>query len=262
MDWDAVRECEPAWACTTPMGMTSENVASRYGVSREEQDAFAVRSHRRAAAARARGAFATEIVPVHLKGGEGSDAAAAAPSVVVSADDGIREDTSLAGLSKLRAAFVAGGTTTAGNSSQVSDGAAAVVATRRSFAASAGLRPIGVMRSYCVVGVPPDEMGVGPAHAVPAAVAAAGLRMEDIGEWGEVSLSGVRGGVQGVSPLVMGLGVCIYTVGRSPCIGSPTVVHAACRRRVRAERSVRKPGAVLRAGVGPRGGAGRRHRPR
>ena len=147
-------------------------------MTRAAQDEFAVRSHRRAAAARQRGDFDAEIIPVTLPP-SGEDGGA---SIVVRADDGIREDTTLAGLSKLKPAFVEAGTTTAGNSSQVSDGAAAVVAARRSVANKLGLRPLGVIRSYSVVGVPPDEMGVGPAFAIPEAIAAAGLTMDDMGE--------------------------------------------------------------------------------
>jgi acetyl-CoA acyltransferase 1 len=151
-----------------PMGITSENVAERFGVTREQQDAFAARSHVRAAAAQASGAF-KEIIAVVNKDGK-----------TVDADDGIRGTTSTAGLAKLQPAFKEGGSTTAGNSSQVSDGAAAVVLVRRSVARQLGLKPLGVMLSFSVVGVPPDIMGVGPAYAIPAAVKAAGLTLDDI----------------------------------------------------------------------------------
>lgn len=133
------------------------------------QDSYAARSHVRAAAARSSGHFAAEIVPVVLPDG-----------AKVSEDDGIRETTSEAGLAALPPAFADGGTTTAGNSSQMTDGAAAVAAARRSFAASRGLPVLGVMRSFAVVGVPPDEMGVGPAFAIPAALAKAGLGLDDV----------------------------------------------------------------------------------
>jgi acetyl-CoA acyltransferase 1 len=169
VDFSLVMDCALAKDCMIPMGVTSENVAERYGVSRAEQDAFAARSQQRAAAAQASGAFTAEIVPVTNKEG-----------VVVAADDGVRGGTTAAGLGKLAPAFKEGGSTTAGNSSQVSDGAAAVVLARRSVAAAMGLAPFGVMRSYAVVGVPPDEMGVGPAFAIPAAVAQAGLTLADI----------------------------------------------------------------------------------
>jgi acetyl-CoA acyltransferase 1 len=169
VDFDAVGECPLARDCLVPMGTTSENVAAKYGVSRADQDAFAARSHERAAAAQARGEFRDEIIPTRTKEG-----------VLVEADDGVRADTTVAGLSKLRPAFQEGGTTTAGNSSQVSDGAAAVVLVRRRVAERLGLPILGVMRSYTVVGVPPALMGVGPGYAIPAAVAAAGLKMDDI----------------------------------------------------------------------------------
>jgi acetyl-CoA acyltransferase 1 len=169
VDFGLVSESALAKDCMIPMGVTSENVAERYGVCRADQDAFAERSQKRAAAAQASGAFAAELVPVTNKEG-----------VVVAADDGVRGSTTAAGLAKLTPAFKEGGTTTAGNSSQVSDGAAAVVLVRRSLAASLGLSPLGVMRSFAVVGVPPDIMGIGPAFAIPAAVAQAGLTLDDI----------------------------------------------------------------------------------
>jgi acetyl-CoA acyltransferase 1 len=169
VDFDAVGGCPLAADCLVPMGMTSENVAERYGVTRADQDAFAARSHARAAAAQAAGEFADELVPTATKEGG-----------VVAADDGVRAGTSAAGLAKLKPAFKEGGTTTAGNSSQVSDGAAAVLAMRRSTAARLGCRALGVLRAYAVVGVPPDVMGIGPAVAIPAALAQAGLTLADI----------------------------------------------------------------------------------
>jgi acetyl-CoA acyltransferase 1 len=173
--WPAVRADKLASDCLVPMGMTSENVAARYGVSREEQDELAASSHVKAARAQAEGRFDAEIVAVTIKSETEGEA-----DVVVSKDEGVRGDTTSAKLSKLRAAFKEGGTTTAGNSSQVSDGAAAVLAMKRSLADRLGLKPLGVFRGYAVTGVPPDEMGVGPAVAIPAALRSAGLRTEDI----------------------------------------------------------------------------------
>lgn len=173
VDWDAARSNESAWACTIPMGVTSENVAARYGVTRADQDRLAVRSHARAAAATKAGAF-VEIVAVRVPSSEGG------PDTIVTADDGIREGTTEAALARLKPAFKEGGSTTAGNSSQVSDGAAAVVLARRSVAKAAGVSPLATMLSYAVVGVPPDEMGIGPAFAIPEAVAQAGLTLDDI----------------------------------------------------------------------------------
>ncbi|KAJ3682436.1 hypothetical protein LUZ60_015009 [Juncus effusus] len=164
--------------CLVPMGITSENVATRFGVNRLEQDQAAVESHRKAAAAVAAGKFKEEIIPVDTKiidpkSGEER-------KITVSADDGIRADTSLSVLSKLRPAFSKDGTTTAGNASQVSDGAGAVLLMRRDVAMQKGLPILGVFRSFAAVGVDPAVMGIGPAVAIPAAVKAAGLDVHDI----------------------------------------------------------------------------------
>eukprot|EP01018_Ginkgo_biloba_P026132 Gb_22382 [translate_table: standard] len=164
--------------CLLPMGITSENVAGRYGISREDQDEAAVRSHKNAAAAAATGRFKDEIIPVHTKlvdpktGDE--------KPVTISVDDGIRANTSMSGLAKLKPAFKNGGSTTAGNSSQVSDGAGAVLLMKRAMAMQKGLPILGVFRSFAAVGVDPAVMGIGPAVAIPAAVKAAGLQMSDI----------------------------------------------------------------------------------
>uniref|UniRef100_A0A672Y9I5 acetyl-CoA C-acetyltransferase n=1 Tax=Sphaeramia orbicularis TaxID=375764 RepID=A0A672Y9I5_9TELE len=153
--------------CIIPMGITSENVAERFGISREKQDAFAVSSQQKAARAQDLGLFHQEIVPVTTKITEddGNERV-----VTVSKDDGIRAGTTLEGLSRLRPAFKPDGSTTAGNSSQVSDGAAAVLIGRRSAVDALGLPVLGVLRASAVVGVPPDVMGIGPAVAIPAAL--------------------------------------------------------------------------------------------
>jgi len=153
--------------CLIPMGITSENVASKFGVSRKDQDEFAVRSHKKAAAARARGAF-TEIVPVTVTLSDGS-------TQTVSQDDGIRPETTFEGLSKLKPAFDPSGSTTAGNASQVSDGASAVLFMKRSTAKKLGLTPVGKWISFATAGVPPSVMGIGPAYAIPLALEKAGL---------------------------------------------------------------------------------------
>ncbi|XP_024385963.1 3-ketoacyl-CoA thiolase 2, peroxisomal [Physcomitrium patens] len=164
--------------CLLPMGITSENVAERYGVDRRQQDEAAVKSHAKAAAARASGRFKDEIIPVHTKivdpkTGEEKQ-------VVISEDDGIRPGTSLADLSKLKTVFKKSGTTTAGNSSQVSDGAGAVLLMKRKTALERNLPILGVFRSFAAVGVDPAVMGIGPAVAIPAAIKAAGLEINDI----------------------------------------------------------------------------------
>ncbi|CAI0393944.1 unnamed protein product [Linum tenue] len=164
--------------CLLPMGLTSENVAQRYGVTRLEQDQAAVDSHQKAAAATVAGKFKDEIIPVSTKildpktGKE--------MSVMISVDDGIRPNTNIADLSKLKPAFKKDGSTTAGNASQVSDGAGAVLLMKRSLAVQKGLPILGVFRSFAAVGVDPAVMGIGPAVAIPAAVKAAGLELADI----------------------------------------------------------------------------------
>ncbi|XP_008314704.1 3-ketoacyl-CoA thiolase, peroxisomal [Cynoglossus semilaevis] len=171
MDIDKARDC------IIPMGITSENVAERYGISREKQDAFALSSQQKAAHAQSTGVFDQEVVPVSTKL---VDADGGERQVIVSKDDGIRAGTTLAGLSKLRPAFKADGSTTAGNSSQVSDGAAALLIGRRSAVEARGLPVLGVLRASAVVGVPPDLMGVGPAYAIPVALERAGLTVADV----------------------------------------------------------------------------------
>jgi len=164
-------------AVLVPMGITSENVASQFNVTREKQDSFSQLSHAKAAAAQKQGLFNDEIVPVttRLQDKDGNET-----TVVISKDDGIRADTTMAGLAKLKPAFQEGGSTTAGNSSQVSDGAAAVILARRSYALKNRLPIIGVFRSFAVVGVPPEVMGIGPAYAIPEALRKAGLTLDDI----------------------------------------------------------------------------------
>ncbi len=160
----------------TPMGITAENVAERFEVSREEQDRFAATSQNRAIAAIQAGKFADEIVPVTtrvFKDGEWQD-------ITVDTDEGPRASTP-EGLGKLRPAFKANGTVTAGNSSQMSDGAAAVLIAEKGLAEQNGWPILGLLKSYQVVGVDPEIMGIGPARAIPKAVEAAGLKLEDIG---------------------------------------------------------------------------------
>ncbi|XP_030053811.1 3-ketoacyl-CoA thiolase, peroxisomal isoform X2 [Microcaecilia unicolor] len=160
-----------------PMGITSENVAEKFGVTRQKQDAFSLMSQQRAARAQHLGLFKNEIVPVTTTF---IDDQGNRKSITVTEDEGIRLSTTLEGLAKLKPAFKENGSTTAGNASQVSDGAAAVLLAKRSKAAQLGLPVLGVLRSYAVVGVPPDIMGIGPAYAIPAAVEKAGLTLNDI----------------------------------------------------------------------------------
>ncbi len=162
------------------MGLTAENVARQYEIGREEQDAFALRSHQRAAAAQAAGKFDAEIVPfeVDVKVGEGSEVKEL--RTVFKQDEGVRHDTSLAALGKLRPAFAMKGTVTAGNSSQTSDGAAAVLIMSEEKAKALGLKPLARFVSFAVGGVPPEVMGIGPVAAVPKALKYAGMELKDI----------------------------------------------------------------------------------
>ncbi|XP_037747102.1 3-ketoacyl-CoA thiolase, peroxisomal isoform X3 [Chelonia mydas] len=163
--------------CLIPMGMTSENVAERFGISRKKQDDFAMASQQKAARAQQMGLFKNEIIPVRttIKDDQGNQ-----KTITVLQDEGIRPSTTLEGLAKLKPAFKENGSTTAGNASQVSDGAAAVLLAKRSKAAQLGLPVLGVLKSYAVVGVPPDVMGIGPAYAIPVALEKAGLTVNDI----------------------------------------------------------------------------------
>lgn len=167
---------ESAADCLIPMGITSENVAKKYGITRETQDKFAVASHMKAAKAQKEGLF-TEIIPVETKF---VDKDGEEKTIVVERDDGIRAKTTLEGLAKLRPAFTEDGTTTAGNASQVSDGAAAVLLMKRSKAKELGLPVLARFRSYATIGVPPNIMGIGPAYAIPKALDQAGLSKNDI----------------------------------------------------------------------------------
>ena len=160
----------------TPMGITSENVAEQFEISRADQDAFALASHTKAIAAQESGRFEDEIVPVETR----VFRADAWEDVRVAADDGPRKDTTIDALGRLRPAFKQGGTTTAGNSSQVSDGAAATLLMSREKADSLGVKPLAVLRGYAVVGVDPSIMGIGPAVAIPAALDKAGVAIEDV----------------------------------------------------------------------------------
>ncbi|KAL6761749.1 Thiolase, N-terminal domain-containing protein [Haematococcus lacustris] len=173
-----ISEFPKAQGCMLPMGVTSENVAAKFGVSRRTQDEFAVRSHKKAAAAAAAGKFKEEIVPVKTKVIDPKTQAET--PVVISADDGIRADVSVEALAGLRAVFRKDGSTTAGNASQVTDGAAAVLLMTRREAIKRGLPVLGIFRSFAAVGVDPAIMGVGPAAAIPAALAQAGLTTDDI----------------------------------------------------------------------------------
>lgn len=164
------------------MGFTAEEVARKFEISREDQDAFAVESHRRAAKAIEEGKFNDEIVPVEVTlRSVGADNKLKEKKVLFSQDEGVRSDTTLEGLARLRPAFHPKGTVTAGNASQMSDGAASVLVMDREMAEAEGLTPLVRFRSFAVAGVPPQIMGIGPVEAIPKALKLAGLQLSDIG---------------------------------------------------------------------------------
>jgi acetyl-CoA acyltransferase len=160
----------------TPMGITAENVATQYGISRADQDAFSLESHGKALAAIAEGRFADEIVPVKTRVFKGG----ALHDITVDTDEGPRAGSTIEKLGRLRSPFKAGGSVTAASSSQVSDGAAATILMARDAAEAKGLPVLGLIKSFQVVGVPPEIMGVGPKYAIPKALEAAGLSIDDI----------------------------------------------------------------------------------
>ncbi|GIP42839.1 3-ketoacyl-CoA thiolase [Paenibacillus sp. J45TS6] len=163
------------------MGHTAEEVARRFGVDREAQDAFAVGSHRKAAAAIASGRFREEIVPVTVAATSVDEQGRLrSRSFTFDTDEGVREDTSMEGLGRLRPAFSIKGTVTAGNASQTSDGAAAVAVMSREKAQELGLTPLATFRSFALAGVEPEVMGVGPVEAIPKALKMAGIEKDDV----------------------------------------------------------------------------------
>lgn len=162
------------------MGLTAENVARRFEISREDQDAFSLRSHQRAAAAAREGRFTDEVLPLPVTRWEDGNGRPHARPSLFAADEGVRADTSLDRLAALRPVFARHGVVTAGNSSQTSDGAAAVVVMAGGTAERLRVRPLGVFRSFAVAGVAPEVMGIGPVEAVPKALRLAGVRLQDL----------------------------------------------------------------------------------
>ncbi|HXP87390.1 MAG TPA: acetyl-CoA C-acyltransferase [Bryobacteraceae bacterium] len=163
------------------MGLTAENVQRKYGISREDQDAFAYRSHQNALAAQASGKFDHEIVPLDVASVALENGHAAAHAARFQKDEGPRADTSLEALAKLKPVFHATGTVTAGNSSQTSDGAAAAIVMSETKARELGLKPVARLAAFAVAGVPPEIMGIGPVAAIPKALKQAGLKLAEIG---------------------------------------------------------------------------------
>jgi acetyl-CoA acyltransferase len=163
------------------MGHTAEEVAKRFNISREDQDRFALSSHRKAAAAISAGRFQEEIVPIRttIRRLDERDQLIE-KEIVFDTDEGVRPDTSMEALAALKPAFALGGTVTAGNSSQTSDGAAAAVVMSRQKAESLGLKPLAAFRSFGLAGVEPEIMGVGPVKAIPKALEMAGITLEQV----------------------------------------------------------------------------------
>jgi acetyl-CoA C-acetyltransferase len=157
---------------TVHMGITAENIAEKWKISREQQDAFAVESHRRAINAIEKGYFKEQILPIELKTRKGT--------VVFDRDEHPRADATVEGMAKLRAAFKKDGSVTAGNASGINDGAAAVVMMEKSAAAKQGLKPMARLVSYGIAGVDPKIMGIGPVPSSQQALQRAGLKVEDI----------------------------------------------------------------------------------
>jgi len=160
--------------------LTAENVAKRYEVSREDQDAFALRSHQRAIAAIDAGLFKDEIVPIEVEHVWFENGRVQRSTMIFDTDEGPRRDTSAEALAKLKPVFAVNGTVTAGNSSQTSDGSAAVVVMSREKADALGVKPLARFVSFAVAGVPPEIMGIGPVAAIPKALKQAGLTIDQI----------------------------------------------------------------------------------
>ena len=163
------------------MGITAELVADKYQVSRQDQDVFAVESHRKAAAALAANRFADEIIPVEVETTRIVKGKVQKNKETVSSDDGVRADTSIEGLAQLKPAFKLGGSVTAGSSSQMTDGAAAVLVVSEEYLKEIGGQPLARFVAFSAKGVPPEIMGIGPIEAIPAALKLAGLNLNDIG---------------------------------------------------------------------------------
>jgi acetyl-CoA acyltransferase len=170
---EAMRRCPDVY---TPMGITAENVAKRFAISRADQDAFALRSQQKAAAAQKDGKFKDEIVPVQATRYESGKHV----SVTFDRDEMVRADTTLEGLASLKPVFAKDGSVTAGNSSPLSDGAAAALVMSKAKADALGIKPLGYFRAYATVGVDPAIMGIGPIPAVRKLLAKTGLSVRDI----------------------------------------------------------------------------------
>ncbi|MDQ3060452.1 MAG: acetyl-CoA C-acyltransferase [Pseudomonadota bacterium] len=225
------------------MGLTAEKVARQWSVSREAQDAFAYASHMKALKAQQSGEFAAEITPVevtdrsaNLETGE-----VIATRRTVSLDEGARADTTLEGLAKLKTPFAARGLVTAGNSSQTSDGAGALILVSEKALRDFGLKPLARFVSFAAKGVPPQIMGIGPIEAIPAALRAAGLSQDDIG-WIELNEAFAAQSLAVINTLgldpakvnPMGGAIALgHPLGATGAIRAATVIHALHRHQLK-----------------------------
>ncbi|MDA8445915.1 acetyl-CoA C-acyltransferase [Paracidovorax valerianellae] len=225
------------------MGLTAEKVAQQWKVSREDQDAFALQSHQKALAAQQAGEFTDEITPIEVtdRTADLDTGESIAKTRTVTLDEGARPDTSLEGLAKLKTVFAARGSVTAGNSSQTSDGAGALILASEAAVKRFGLTPLARFVSFASKGVPPSIMGIGPIEAIPAALRYAGLKHEDI-DWFELneafaaqSLAVVRQlGLDPSKVNPMGGAIALgHPLGATGAIRAATVVHALRRKNLK-----------------------------
>ncbi len=225
------------------MGLTAEKVANQWKVSREAQDAFAVESHRRALAAQAAGHFAAEITPIEVidRAPDLQTGSVIETRRVVNLDEGVRADTSLESLAKLKTVFAARGSVTAGNSSQTSDGAGALILASEKAVKQYGLTPLARFVSFASKGVPPHIMGIGPIEAIPAALRYAGLKQDDM-DWIELNEAFAAQALAVVNTLgldpakvnPMGGAIALgHPLGATGAIRAATVIHALHRNQLK-----------------------------
>ncbi|KAK4538895.1 hypothetical protein RGQ29_032224 [Quercus rubra] len=225
--------------CLIPMGITSENVAKQYKISRDVQDTFAANSFAKASAAQKAGKFKEEIVPVKVKWTDPKTEEER--EIIVDSDDGIREGVTKESLSKLKPAFSKDGATHAGNASQVSDGAAGVILARRSVAQKLGLPILGKFVISAVVGVPPKVMGIGPAFAIPKVLSKAGLSTSDI-DFFEINEAFASQAIMSIQHLHLNPDI-VNPVGGAIAMGHPlgcTGVRQVCTALSEAKRESKK----------------------
>jgi len=225
------------------MGLTAEKVATQWKVSRQAQDEFAVASHQRALAAMAAGQFADEITPVDVidRSPDLQSGGVIETKRTVTLDEGARADTTLEGLAKLKTVFAARGSVTAGNSSQTSDGAGALILASEAAVKRFGLTPLARFVSFAAKGVPPHIMGIGPIEAIPAALRYAGLKQDDI-DWIELNEAFAAQSLAVINTLgldpakvnPMGGAIALgHPLGATGAIRSATAIHALLRHKLR-----------------------------